>query len=149
MLPDIGGNVGIALGNSVQAFDDLLVYNSGDVSATTVNNEGYGSAFGIVARNSYGDVDLINVGDITVASGGQAAGITASTYGGYFYFYYSGFGSYFNGDVIVGNAIRRQWGLHLIDMHLVMGNLISIASAQSAAWLQQHAARGLLPADLQ
>lgn len=84
-----------------QAFDDLLVYNSGNVSATIVNNEGYGNAYGVVALNTYGDVDVINVGDITVASGGQAAGIVASTYGGYFYFYYSGFGSYFNGDVNV------------------------------------------------
>jgi Autotransporter beta-domain len=84
-----------------QAFDDLLVYNTGDVSASIVNNEGYGNSFGLVARNTYGNVDVINLGDITVASGGQAAGITASTYGGYFYFYYSGFGSYFNGDVNV------------------------------------------------
>jgi hypothetical protein len=82
-----------------QAFDDLLVYNGGDINASIVNNDGYGNAFGVVARNTYGDVDVINYGDITVASGGQAAGISASTYGGYFYFYYSGFGSYFNGDV--------------------------------------------------
>lgn len=86
-----------------QAFDDLLVYNSGNVSASIVNNDGYGSAFGVVARNTYGDVDVINLGDIAVASGGQAAGISASTYGGYFYFYYSGFGSYFYGDVSVSS----------------------------------------------
>lgn len=90
--------VGISAG---QAFDDLLVYSGGNVSATIVNNDGYGSAFGVIARNIYGDVEVVNRGDITVASGGQAAGISASSYGGYFYFYFSGFGSYFSGDVAV------------------------------------------------
>jgi hypothetical protein len=54
-----------------------------------------------------------------------------------------------NGDIVVDNAVRPQWGLHLFDMHLAMGNLQSLVSSQSAAWLEQHAATGPLPTDLQ
>ena len=38
------------------------------------------------------------------------------------------------GDVNVGGAILKDWGLHLIDMNLTMGNLVDIVSAQSAAY---------------
>ncbi len=38
------------------------------------------------------------------------------------------------GDVVVDGAIRPQWGLHLVDMHLAMGNLVDIVARQSAAW---------------
>ncbi len=44
-----------------------------------------------------------------------------------------------NGDIVVDNAIRPQWGLHLFDMHLAIGNLQNIVSAQSAAWLAAQA----------
>jgi hypothetical protein len=54
-----------------------------------------------------------------------------------------------NGDIVVDHAIRPQWGLHLFDMHLAMGNLQNLVSSQSAAWLEQHAAAGPLPTDLQ
>lgn len=38
------------------------------------------------------------------------------------------------GDVVVGNDVLRDWGLHLIDINVAMGNLVSIAGAQAAAW---------------
>lgn len=40
-----------------------------------------------------------------------------------------------NGDIVIDNAVRSEWGLHLFDMHLAMGNLQQIVSSQSAAWL--------------
>lgn len=38
------------------------------------------------------------------------------------------------GDVIVNGQVQTDWGLHLIDMNLAMGNLVDIAAAQGAAW---------------
>ena len=46
-----------------------------------------------------------------------------------------------NGDIVVDNAVRSEWGLHLFDMHLAMGNLQQIVSSQSAAWLAAQAAQ--------
>jgi hypothetical protein len=39
------------------------------------------------------------------------------------------------GDVVIGGQVQANWGLHLIDMNLVMGNLLDIVDAQSKAWL--------------
>ena len=38
------------------------------------------------------------------------------------------------GDVVVGGAIQKDWGLHLIDANLFMGNLVDIVGAQAKAW---------------
>jgi hypothetical protein len=38
------------------------------------------------------------------------------------------------GDVMVGGLILKDWGLHLIDMNLTMGNLVDLVGAQSAAY---------------
>lgn len=38
------------------------------------------------------------------------------------------------GDVQVNGQIRPLWGLHLMDMHLAMGNLVAIVAHQSADW---------------
>jgi hypothetical protein len=38
------------------------------------------------------------------------------------------------GDVVVGGAVQKDWGLHLIDANLTMGNLIDIVHEESAAW---------------
>ena len=38
------------------------------------------------------------------------------------------------GDIVVGKAVQTDWGLHLIDANLFMGNLIDIVGAESAAW---------------
>jgi hypothetical protein len=38
------------------------------------------------------------------------------------------------GDVSIGGAILKDWGLHLIDMPVEMGNLVDLADRQAAAW---------------
>ena len=38
------------------------------------------------------------------------------------------------GDVVVNGRVFADWGLHLIDMHLTMGNLLSLVDSQSKAW---------------
>jgi hypothetical protein len=38
------------------------------------------------------------------------------------------------GDVTVNGAVLKDWGLHLIDMPEVMGNLVDLADAQGSAW---------------
>jgi hypothetical protein len=40
-----------------------------------------------------------------------------------------------SGDVVVGGNVRPEWGLHLIDVNVAMGNLLDIVSAQSKAYL--------------
>jgi|AntAceMinimDraft_5_1070358.scaffolds.fasta_scaffold01161_10 hypothetical protein len=42
------------------------------------------------------------------------------------------------GDVVVNGEILADWGLHLVDMNLAMGNLVELAKSQGAAW---HAAQ--------
>jgi len=39
------------------------------------------------------------------------------------------------GDVVVGGNVQADWGLHLIDVNLAMGNLIDIVRQQSKAYL--------------
>lgn len=43
-----------------------------------------------------------------------------------------------SGDVIAGGRVRPEWGLHLIDMNLTMGNLLDDVDAQSKAWRAAH-----------
>jgi len=43
-----------------------------------------------------------------------------------------------SGDVTVDGVIQADWGLHLIDVHLAMGNLVRLAERQGAAWLASH-----------
>ena len=38
------------------------------------------------------------------------------------------------GDVIVGGQVQKDWGLHLIDANLAMGNLVDIVRQEGAAW---------------
>jgi len=40
-----------------------------------------------------------------------------------------------NGDVGAGNMILKDWGLHLIDVNIAMGNLVDIVGQQSKAYL--------------
>ena len=42
-----------------------------------------------------------------------------------------------SGDVIAGGQILKDWGLHLIDMNLTMGNMLDLVGSQSAAYLQK------------
>jgi hypothetical protein len=38
------------------------------------------------------------------------------------------------GDVVIGNQVLGDWGLHLIDMHVAMGDIVDLIGAQGAAW---------------
>jgi len=38
------------------------------------------------------------------------------------------------GDVVVDGTVMKDWGLHLIDMPVEMGNLVSLSEYQAAAW---------------
>jgi len=40
-----------------------------------------------------------------------------------------------HGEVVAGGQVRREWGLHIVDMNLAQGNLIEIFAQQSKAWL--------------
>lgn len=42
-----------------------------------------------------------------------------------------------NGDVVIGGQIVPAWGLHLIDMSLVMEDLVALANSQGQSWLRQ------------
>jgi hypothetical protein len=39
------------------------------------------------------------------------------------------------GDVVVNGQVLPEWGLHLIDVHLAMGNLVDIVRQESTAYL--------------
>jgi hypothetical protein len=41
------------------------------------------------------------------------------------------------GDLGVGNQILTDWGLHLVDVNLGMGNLVEIVNQQSRAWMSR------------
>jgi hypothetical protein len=42
------------------------------------------------------------------------------------------------GDIMVGGQPSPQWGLHLVDMNLTMGNLVEIVGKQAAAYAAAH-----------
>jgi hypothetical protein len=39
-----------------------------------------------------------------------------------------------NGDVLYGGQVQWDWGLHLIDANLAMGNLVALVAADGRAW---------------
>ena len=39
------------------------------------------------------------------------------------------------GDVVVNGQVLPEWGLHLIDVHLAMGNLVDIVRQESTTYL--------------
>ena len=39
------------------------------------------------------------------------------------------------GDVVIDGQLRKEWGLHIIDMNLAMGNLIDIVRQEGHAYL--------------
>ena len=45
------------------------------------------------------------------------------------------------GDVSVGGRVLADWGLHLIDMPVVMGNLVTLSATQAKTWLKRPGAR--------
>lgn len=40
-----------------------------------------------------------------------------------------------SGDVVANGEVNAGWGLHLVDMNIAMGNLLTIAEKQTAAYL--------------
>lgn len=52
-----------------------------------------------------------------------------------------------NGDVVINGTLRPLWGLHLIDMHLALGNLVNIVATQSAEWRNAQTRGSALPPD--
>jgi hypothetical protein len=42
----------------------------------------------------------------------------------------------YSGDVVVGGQVQANWGLHLIDMNLTMGNLIDDVRSEGATYLK-------------
>ena len=50
-----------------------------------------------------------------------------------------------SGDVVVDGKVAPQWGLHVIDMHLAMGNLVDIVKRQSAQWQRSQPGQNPLP----
>jgi len=38
------------------------------------------------------------------------------------------------GDVVQNGVVAKDWGLHLIDVNLVMGDLVKLVESQGAAW---------------
>ena len=42
------------------------------------------------------------------------------------------------GDVVVFGQVQKNWGLHLIDVNMAMGNLVDIVGSQGRAWLKSH-----------
>ncbi len=41
------------------------------------------------------------------------------------------------GDVVLGGVTLKDWGLHLIDMPVEMGNLVALSDRQARAWLKK------------
>ena len=42
-----------------------------------------------------------------------------------------------NGDVVAGGQVVEAWGLHLIDMQVVMEDLVDLAKSQGQSWLRR------------
>lgn len=42
------------------------------------------------------------------------------------------------GDVVVGGVTLKDWGLHLIDMGVEMGDLVTLSDRQARAWAKRH-----------
>jgi len=43
-----------------------------------------------------------------------------------------------NGDILFGGQVLHDWGLHLIDANLAMGNLVTLVADQGRAWTTTH-----------
>jgi hypothetical protein len=49
------------------------------------------------------------------------------------------------GDVVTNGQVQANWGLHLIDVHLAMGNLLEVVREQSRAYLKARGTRAPAP----
>jgi hypothetical protein len=43
------------------------------------------------------------------------------------------------GDLMAGSQVQANWGLHLVDVNLAMGNLVDIVGQQAKAWVAKPA----------
>jgi hypothetical protein len=43
-------------------------------------------------------------------------------------------GGVLGGDVSLGGVVLKDWGLHLIDMNLALGDLVALVGRQAEAW---------------
>lgn len=41
------------------------------------------------------------------------------------------------GDVVANGQVMKDWGLHLIDAHVAMGDLVAVVAQQSKAYLKK------------
>ncbi|MGK0259868.1 MAG: hypothetical protein ACI96M_003311 [Candidatus Azotimanducaceae bacterium] len=53
------------------------------------------------------------------------------------------------GDVVINEQVAKDWGLHLIDMHLAMGNLVELAKVQGEAYVREASSEPPRPPVLQ
>ena len=44
------------------------------------------------------------------------------------------------GDIVFGGGILKDWGLHLLDMPVVMGDLVELSAVQAKAWTAKQGA---------
>lgn len=42
------------------------------------------------------------------------------------------------GDIVINGEVQPGWGLHVIDINLALGNLVSLVKTQGGAWLAAH-----------
>ncbi len=42
------------------------------------------------------------------------------------------------GDLSVAGRVQANWGMHLVDVNVAMGNLVEIVSKQAKAYLAKH-----------
>ena len=43
-----------------------------------------------------------------------------------------------SGDVVAGGQVQANWGLHLVDMNLFMGNFLDIVRSETRVYLKKH-----------
>jgi hypothetical protein len=46
------------------------------------------------------------------------------------------------GDIEANGQLAANWGLHLVDINIAIGNLLDIVGQQAKAWLQEEGAKG-------
>ena len=130
-----------------EAFGDLLINSSGNVSAI-VDNDEYGNALGLVGRNTYGNVDIINMGDITASSGANAIGIFAESagYEGYYYSFPADINVKSDGDLSVTSGYGRATGIQASttygDVSVEVSGSVDVSGGQRSTGLRVNSQYG-------
>lgn len=42
------------------------------------------------------------------------------------------------GELVIAGEVQEDWGLHIVDMNIAIGNLVTIADQQASAWLAEN-----------